>query len=106
MTLAWYGHLYLKKSSPLMKWGLLGIILFSWGLAFFEYVFQVPANRMGHESNGGPFSLFQLKVIQEVISLGVFSIMALVFFKTDKFDWNNIAALLCLIMAVWFTFRK
>ena len=106
MTLAWYGHLYMKKSSPLMKWGLLGIILLSWGLAFFEYVFQVPANRIGHESNGGPFSLIQLKVIQEVISLTVFALMAVFVFRTEKFDWNHIAAFICLVLAVWFTFRK
>lgn len=106
MTLAWYGHLYMKKSSPLMKWGLLGIILLSWGLAFFEYVFQVPANRIGHESNGGPFSLIQLKVIQEVISLTVFALMAVFVFRTEKFDWNHVAAFICLVLAVWFTFRK
>jgi hypothetical protein len=96
----------MKKSSPLMKWGLLGIILLSWGLAFFEYVFQVPANRIGHESNGGPFSLIQLKVIQEVISLTVFALMAVFVFRTEKFDWNHVAAFICLVLAVWFTFRK
>lgn len=106
MTLAWYGHLYLKKSSPLMKWGLLGIILLSWGLAFFEYMFQVPANRIGHESNGGPFTLIQLKVIQEVVSLTVFACMAVFVFRSDKFDWNHVAAFACLVLAVWFTFRK
>jgi uncharacterized protein (DUF486 family) len=106
MTLAWYGHLYLKKSSPIMKWGLFGIIVFSWGLALFEYVFQVPANRIGHESNGGPFSLIQLKVIQEVISLTVFAILSVLVFRSEKFDWNHAAAFVCLVLAVWFTFRK
>jgi len=106
MTLAWYGHLQMKNSSWIHKWGLLGVILLSWGLALFEYIFQVPANRIGHESHGGPFNLFQLKVIQEVISLLVFTIIAVYFFKTEKFTWNYAIAFIFLILAVYFVFRK
>jgi uncharacterized protein (DUF486 family) len=106
MTLAWYSHLYLNKSSILLKWGLFGLILLSWGLAFFEYVFQVPANRLGHEAQGGPFTLFQLRIIQEVISLTVFTLIAVFVFKSDRLQWNHLAAFLCLVLAVYFIFRK
>lgn len=106
MTLAWYGHLQFKKISALQALGLGGVILISWGLAFFEYLFQIPANRMGHESHGGPFTLFQLKVIQEVISLVVFAITAIFLFKTDKLSWNYAIALVLLVLAVYFVFRK
>lgn len=106
MTLAWYGHLQFKKISWLANLGLFGIILVSWGLAFFEYVFQVPANRIGHESQGGPYNLFELKVIQEVITLLVFTIMTVYIFKTDKLQWNYIAGFICLILAVVFIFKK
>lgn len=106
MTLAWYKHLFLEKSSPILKWGLPAIILVSWGLAFFEYLFQVPANRMGHHDHGGPFNLIQLRIIQEVISLVVFTIFAVVVFKSVKLNWNHLAAFFCLILAVWFVFRK
>lgn len=106
MTLAWYGHLHLKKFSVLEKWGLFGIIMLSWGLAFFEYIFQVPANRIGYEGNAGPFSLFQLKLIQEVISLAVFTIFVLFVFRTDKLAWNYIAGFVCIVLAVFFVFKK
>ncbi len=106
MTLAWYGHLHLKKFSILEKWGLFGIIMLSWGLAFFEYIFQVPANRIGYDGNGGPYSLFQLKLIQEVISLAVFTIFVLFVFKTDKLAWNYIAGFVCIVLAVFFVFKK
>ena len=69
MTFAWYGHLKLQQMNISTSWPLIGIIAFSWAIAFFEYSLQVPANRIGFEGNGGPFSLMQLKVIQEVISL-------------------------------------
>ena len=75
MTFAWYGHLKLQETGISKNWPLLLVILFSWGVAFFEYVCQVPANRMGIEANGGPFNLIQLKVIQEVVSLIVFTIL-------------------------------
>lgn len=106
MTLAWYGHLQFKKITWLSGLGLSGIILFSWGLAFFEYIFQVPANRIGHESNGGPFNLFELKVIQEVISLTIFTLFALYVFRTDKLQWNYLVGFSFLVLAVFFIFKK
>ena len=102
MTFAWYGHLQFKKITWLHGLGLVGVILISWGLAFFEYVFQVPANRIGFEENGGPFNLFQLKVIQEVISLSVFTLCAVYVFKTDKLGWNHLVGFGLLIAAVIF----
>src|SRR5215831_17981317 len=83
MTLAWYGHLKLKEFSWFNAWPLYLVILFSWGIAFFEYCFQVPANRFGFKENGGPFTLVQLKVIQEVITLTVFTIFTVIFFKDE-----------------------
>ncbi|WP_400193062.1 DMT family protein [Hymenobacter sp. B81] len=106
MTFAWYGHLHFKNLSWLSKLGLFGVILVSWGLAFFEYVFQVPANRIGFEENGGPFSLFQLKVIQEVVSLTVFTLCAVYVFKTDKLAWNHLLGFALLVAAVYVIFRK
>ena len=106
MTLAWYGHLMFKKISWLQGLGLVSVILISWGLAFFEYLFQVPANKIGHESNGGPLSMIQLKVIQEVVSLTVFTIVAICFFKTEKFNWNHLVGFGFLVLAVFFIFRK
>ncbi|GAA4391553.1 DMT family protein [Hymenobacter koreensis] len=106
MTFAWYGHLHFKKLPWFSKLGLFGVILFSWGLAFFEYVFQVPANRVGFAENGGPFSLFQLKVIQEVVSLTVFTLCAVYVFKTDKLAWNHVLGFALLVAAVYVIFRK
>ena len=106
MTLAWYGHLKFKE----MKWsqnlGLLSIILISWGIALFEYILQVPANRTGFKEYGGPFSLVQLKVIQEVITLAVFVIFSLLFFKTESLKLNHLIAFIFLILAVYFMFKK
>jgi uncharacterized protein (DUF486 family) len=85
MTLAWYGHLKFNTDKLLPKWGLLGFIVISWLIAFFEYCFQVPANRIGFKSFGGPFTLMQLKIIQEVITLVVFVLFSLLFFKTETF---------------------
>ena len=81
MTLAWYGHLRLQQSGVSHNWPLFAVILFSWGIAFFEYCCQVPANRLGFEGNGGPFNLVQLKVLQECISLGVFAVIANILFQ-------------------------
>lgn len=81
-------------------------ILFSWGLAFFEYVFQVPANRIGSDEHDDPLTLFQLKVIQEVITLSVFTAVAVLVFKTGKLGWNHLAAFACLVLAVDFVFRR
>jgi uncharacterized protein (DUF486 family) len=106
MTFAWYGHLRFREIKWLEALGLFGIILISWGIAFFEYVFQVPANRMGFQENGGPFSLVQLKVIQEVITLSVFVVFSLIFFKNEAFRWNHALAFLLLILAVYLVFRK
>ena len=106
MTFAWYGHLKLQEMKISTGWPLILIILFSWGVAFFEYCAQVPANRFGFAGNGGPFSHMQLKVIQEVISLTVFTVMVTVFFKGESLQWNHFAAFLCLILAVFFVFMK
>lgn len=107
MILAWYGHLFqLKKIPWVMSLGLFGLILISWGLAFFEYVFQVPANRIGFEGNNGPFSLFELKIIQEAVSLTVFAVFAIYVFKTDKLQWNYIVGFVFMMLAVFFVFKK
>ena len=104
MTFAWYGHLKLQSTGVSKNWPLFVVILVSWGIALFEYSFQVPANRMGFQENGGPFSLFQLKIIQEVITLTVFTIVAIFMFQGEKLQWNHICAFLCLVGAVCFTF--
>lgn len=106
MTLAWYGHLKLQHTGVSKNWPLIAVIFFSWGVALFEYMCQVPANRIGFIGNGGPFNLMQLKVIQEVLSLIVFSIVATVLFKGEALQWNHMAAFLCLIAAVYFVFMK
>jgi uncharacterized protein (DUF486 family) len=106
MTLAWYGHLKLSEMKITNNSSLWLIILFSWGVALFEYCFQVPANRIGFEGNVGPFSLMQLKVTQEVITLIVFTVFALMAFENVKLQWNHIAAFVCLILAVYFVFMK
>lgn len=106
MTLAWYGHLKLQNNNVTSNWPLIGVILLSWGVALFEYLLQVPANRIGFIDNGGPFTLMQLKVIQEVISLSVFTIMAMFMFGNMTLQWNHVAAFICLILAVYFIFMK
>lgn len=106
MVFAWYGHLKLQEMKVTANWPLIGVILLSWGIALLEYCFQVPANRIGFRDNGGPFSLMQLKVIQEVITLIVFTIFTLVAFKGETFHWNHVAAFICLILAVYFVFMK
>lgn len=106
MTFAWYGHLKLQEMHISDGWPLILVILFSWGIAFVEYCMMVPANRMGSNINGGPFSLIQLKVIQEVISLTVFTIIVTLVFKGETFQWNHLVAFVCLILAVFFCFIK
>ncbi|MBQ0145102.1 MAG: DMT family protein [Bacteroidales bacterium] len=106
MTFAWYGHLKLQEMKISTGWPLILVILFSWGLAFFEYCAQVPANRIGFSGNGGPFSLVQLKVIQEVVSLLVFSIVVTVLFKGESLHWNQLASFGCLVLAIFFVFMK
>ena len=100
MTLAWYGHLKFKELKWFENAGIIAIIFISWGLGFFEYCFQVPANRIGFQENGGPFSLLQLKVIQEVITLTVFIGFTLIFFKEESLRWNHFVGALFLILAV------
>ena len=106
MTLAWYGHLKFKE----MKWSeslpLVAIIFISWGIALFEYALQVPANRIGFRGNGGPFSLVQLKMIQEVITLTVFVIFSIVFFRNETLKLNHFIGFVFLILAVYFIFKK
>lgn len=95
MTFAWYGHLKYKGSALWI------VILVSWGIAFLEYCFQVPANRIGHEF----FSAAQLKTLQEVITLIVFSIFSIFYLKED-FQWNYLVGFLFIILAVFFIFKK
>lgn len=106
MTLAWYGHLKLEEMGWLKKTGIYTVILISWGMALFEYMFQVPANKIGFVDNGGPFSLFQLKVIQEVITLIVFVVFAKLAFKNIPLSLNHLYAAVCLVLAVYFVFKK
>jgi uncharacterized protein len=95
MTFAWYGHLNFK-SAPLWT-----VILASWGIAFFEYIFQVPANRIG----SAQYTTAQLKIIQEVLTLGVFAVFSVTFLK-EELRWNHGAAALCMVGAVFFVFRR
>jgi uncharacterized protein (DUF486 family) len=106
MTFAWYGHLKLQEMKVISNWPLYLVILFSWAIALAEYSFQIPANRIGFHGNGGPFSLMQLKVIQEVITLTVFTVFTSFFFKGEALHWNHFAAFICLVMAVYFVFLK
>ncbi len=106
MLFAWYGHLRLKDWKWFESLPLLGVIAFSWGIAFFEYCFQVPANRIGYTGNGGPFSLLQLKVIQEVITLTLFVAFSTLFFKSETFRLNHLIGFVFLVLAVYFIFKK
>ncbi len=106
MTLAWYGHLKFAEYPRFAKLGIAAVILISWGIALFEYVFQVPANKLGFAGNGGPFTLIQLKVIQEVITLVVFAVFTIVVFKTETFRFNHVISFTLLVGAVWFAFRE
>ncbi|NCP52767.1 MAG: DMT family protein [Flavobacteriales bacterium] len=106
MVIAWYGHLKFSELKWFNKLGIISIILISWGIALFEYIFQVPANKIGFKEHGGPFSLIQLKLIQEVITLVVFAVFTLIVFKTETFRTNHIIAFLFLILAVYFMFKK
>ena len=97
MTMAWYGHLKFKDYSWGRGMGMFSMILISWGMAFFEYCFQVPANEIGFADNGGPFSLVELKTIQEAITLTV---------KDQKIAWNHLAGFGLIILAVFIIFKK
>ena len=107
MTFAWYGHLKLQQinvftdNTPLYV-----VILASWLLALPEYACQVPANRFGYDGNGGAYTLLQLKVIQEVISLTVFTVFVSMFFNGESLHWNHILAFFLIICAVYLVFMK
>ena len=106
MTFAWYGHLKLQEMKVINNWPLYAVVLFSWVIALAEYSCQVPANRIGFQGNGGPFTLMQLKVIQEVITLIIFTVFTTVLFKGESLPWNHLAAFVCLVVAVYFVFMK
>ena len=100
MTIAWYGHLKFKNV------GMIAAVAISWGIALVEYSLMVPANKIGSSINNGPFNMFQLKIIQEIVSISVFVIFTLLVFKTETLRWNHIVGFLCLFVAVFFFFKK
>ena len=100
MTIAWYGHLKFKHM------GMVAAIIISWGIALLEYSLMIPANKIGSRTTGGPFDLFQLKIIQEVISISVFIIFTLLVFKTETLRWNHMIGFLFLFISVYFFFKK
>lgn len=106
MTFAWYGNLKLQQMKLITDWPLIAIIALSWGLALFEYCFMIPANRIGSTITGGPFNLMQLKIIQEAISLTVFTAIVATVFKGEPIRWNHIVAFVFIILAVFFAFLK
>jgi uncharacterized protein len=106
MTIAWYGHLRYKDLPLLKNAGLITTILISWGIALLEYSLMVPANKIGSNINGGPFNMWQLKLIQEVISISVFIVFTLVVFKTEELRWNHLVGFMLLLGAVYFFFKK
>ena len=106
MTCAWYGHLKLQSAGVSTNWPLYVVVLFSWGIALLEYSFQVPANRIGFEGNGGPYSLMQLKVMQEVITLVIFVIFSVIAFDSFTLKWTHYAAMALLVGAVYLVFMK
>ncbi len=106
MTFAWYGHLRFREMRLTEHLGLVAVILLSWGIAFFEYCLMVPANRIGYKGYGGPFTLLELKVIQEVVTLCVFVLFSLVVFKSETFRLNHLWGMACLVLAVYFIFKK
>lgn len=104
MTLAWYGQVMFK--SRFERIGILAVIGISWLIALFEYCFMVPANRLGSAEYGGPFSIWELKVIQEVVSLTVFTVIVLLVMKNEALRWNHLVGFACLVAAVFFIFKK
>jgi uncharacterized protein (DUF486 family) len=106
MTIAWYGHLKFKDISFLKHIGWWGSIFISWGIALIEYALMVPANKLGSNINGGPFNMWQLKMIQECVSIMVFVIFTLIFFKSDSFRLNHLIGFFFLLLAVYFFFKK
>jgi uncharacterized protein (DUF486 family) len=106
MTFAWYGHLKFKEFKWFSTLPLIAVVLISWGIALFEYFFQVPANRIGYKEYGGPFTLVELKVIQEVVTLSVFVVFSVLLFKNETFKLNHLIGFIFLILAVYFIFKK
>lgn len=106
MTIAWYGHLKFGEMKGFSKLSLFAVILISWLIALPEYCAQVPANRFGHQSYGGPFNIMQLKVLQEVITLIVFTIFTVLVFKNETLRLNHAIGSIFLILAVYFFFKK
>ena len=106
MTFAWYGQFKLQEMKISTDWPLILVILSSWGLAFFEYSMMIPANRLGFEGNGGPFNLVQLKVVQEAVSLTVFTLIVLLFFRNQPLHWNHFVSFALIVLAVFFAFLK
>lgn len=106
MTLAWYGHLKFAQLKSLQNLSLWIVILISWGLALFEYILQVPTNKIGFSQNGGPFNLLQLKMIQEILILGIFVLFTLVVFKTEQFKPNHLYGAVFLVISIYFFFKK
>jgi uncharacterized protein (DUF486 family) len=105
MTLAWYGNLKLQEMKIISSnTSMVVIVLISWCIALLEYSFLIPANRIGSQINGGPFSLVQLKVIQEVISCLVFGVIVSVLFKGETLQWNHLVSVIFLVLAVYFVF--
>ena len=106
MTFAWYGNLKLQQMNVIKDWPLIAIIALSWGMAFFEYSFMIPANRIGSQITGGPFSLMELKIIQECVSLLVFTVIVATVFKGEPIRWNHLVSFGCIVAAVFFAFLK
>ena len=106
MTLAWYGNLKLEQLNISKDWPLIGIILLSWGVALLEYLVMIPANRIGSQVTGGPFTLMQLKIIPEAISLTVFTVLVATLFKGEPIRWNHLVSFALIVMAVFFAFMK
>ncbi len=105
MNFAWYGHLQFQKWGWLKSNSFWIALFLSWFLAFFEYILQVPANKIGYQNNGGPFSLMELKTIQEVLSLSVFFIINVLIFQ-EKISWNQVLGFLIMGIGVWLVFKK
>lgn len=106
MTFAWYGNLKLEQMNVTKDWPLILIVLLSWGVALLEYTAMIPANRIGSQVTGGPFSLMQLKIIQECISLTVFTVIVATVFKGEPIRWNHLVSFGCIVLAVFFAFLK
>ena len=100
MTFAWYGHLTNQRFKSAALWV---VILISWLIALFEYCFQVPANRIGHNSG---YSAAQLKILQEVITLTVFVVFSVAFFRNEKLTWNIWVGFALVLLAVFFVYHK